>query len=198
MFCPLCKISHLTPLFPSNSALLGLEAHSDSSQLNLILYSTSWVCSWSCWVRCRRCLCFPLASVQVREARIFHAFTNNVSFLFLLGALDNLMCFWWCENNRCIVSGWILGFACVRASEICYARLSELFLAQTGSSSLSENGSNSPPFSFECSLEWDGLAWARTRSALCFQSRLSESFSLERETMLPERELLSLSEIDSC
>jgi len=84
--------------------------------------------------------------------------------LFLLGALDNLMCFWWCENNQCIVSGWAFGFACVRAGEICYARLSELFLAQTGSSRLSENGSNSPLFSFECSPERRPLAWARWAS----------------------------------
>ena len=95
------------------------------------------------------------------------------------------------------------GFACVRAGEICNARLSELFLAQMGSSPLSENYSNSPPLVLSArlreglSLERDGLAWARTRSTLCFQSRQSKNFSLERETMSPERELLSLSEIDS-
>ena len=108
--------------------------------------------------------------------------------LVLLGAFDDLMCFWWCENNLCIVYGWIFGLACVRAGEICYARLSGLFFAQTRSSRLSENGSNSPPLvssarlSEGLSFGQDRLAWARTRSALYFQSRLSKSFSLERET----------------
>jgi len=106
-------------------------------------------------------MCFPLASIQVREARIFHTFINNVSVLVLLGALDDLMCFWWCENNLCTISRWIFGFACVRAGEIYYARLSELFLAQTGSSRLSENGSNSPP--------------------LVSSARLSEGLLLEQE-----------------
>ena len=69
-------------------------------------------------------MCFPLAFVQVREARIFHSFINNVSVLVLLGALDDLMCFLWCENNLCTVFGWIFGFACVKANEICYAHLS--------------------------------------------------------------------------
>ena len=102
-------------------------------------------------------------------------------FLFLLGALDNLMCFWWYENNRCIISGWIFGFACVRAGEICYARLSELFLAQTGSFRLSENGSNPPPFSFECSPERRPLAWARWAS-LSENSKYSLfSISLKRK-----------------
>ncbi|QCD90245.1 hypothetical protein DEO72_LG4g1200 [Vigna unguiculata] len=45
--------------------------------------------------------------------------------------------------------------------EIYYARLSELFLAQTGSSRLSENGSNSPP--------------------LVSSARLSEGLLLEQE-----------------
>jgi len=49
----------------------------------------------------------------------------------------------------------------VRAGEIGYARLSELFLAQTGSSRLSEHGSNSPP--------------------LVLSARLSEGLSLERD-----------------
>jgi len=84
-----------------------------------------------------------------------------VPVLVMLSALDDLMCFWWCENNLCIVYGWIFGFACVRAGGICYARLSELFLAQTGSSRLSERGSNSPP--------------------LVSSARLSEGLSLERE-----------------
>ena len=102
----------------------------------------------------------------------------------------------------CIVYGWIFGLACVRAGEICYARLSELLFAQTRSSRLSENGSNLPPLvssarlSEGLSLEWDGLAWARTRSALCFQSRLSESFLLERETPVAwARDPCRLSEI---
>jgi len=97
----------------------------------------------------------------VREARIFHAFINNMHVLVLLGALDNLMCFLWCENNRCIIFGWIFGFAYVIVGEICYARLSELFLAQTGSSRLSENVSNSPP--------------------LVSSARLREGFFLERD-----------------
>ena len=79
----------------------------------------------------------------------------------LLGALDDLMCFWWCENNLCIVYGWIFGLAYVRAGDICYARLSELFFAYTRSSRLSENGSNSSPFAFECSPKRRPLAWVR-------------------------------------
>jgi len=58
--------------------------------------------------------------------------------LVLLGALDDLICFLWCENNLCIIYGWIFGLPCVRAGEICYARLSELFFAQMRSSHLSE------------------------------------------------------------
>ena len=53
------------------------------------------------------------------------------------------------------------GFACVRAGEILYARLSELFFAQTRSSRLSENGNNLPP--------------------LVLSARLSEGLSLGRE-----------------
>ncbi|QCD94064.1 hypothetical protein DEO72_LG5g2142 [Vigna unguiculata] len=56
----------------------------------------------------------------------------------------------------------VVGFIAV--GEICNARLSELFLAQMGSSPLSENYSNSPPLvlsarlSEDLSLERDGLA----------------------------------------
>jgi len=172
MFCPLCKISHLTPILFSPQTVLCYGSNLIQIQVSLTSFSaprklffrscsffsslflwfllgftivipfsfcatvlSSWVCFWSYWVRCRRCLCFPLASVWVREARIFHAFINNVHVLVLLGALDDSMCFWWCENNLCIVSGWIF---VSRDVEICYACLSELFFAQIGSSRLSE------------------------------------------------------------
>jgi len=110
------------------------------------------------------------------------------------------MCFWWCENNLCIVYGWIFGLACVRAGEICYARLSELFFAQTRSSrlseelSLSENGSNSPPFGFECSPERRPLAWARWVS-LSENSKCSLfSISLKRNLFAWARDPCRLSE----
>ena len=113
--------------------------------------------------------------------------------LVLLGALDDLMCFWWCENNLCIVYGWIFCLACVRAGEICYTRLSELFFAQTRSSRLSENGSNSPPFGFECSPERRPLAWARWAS-LSENSKCSLfSISLKRKLFAWARDPCRLS-----
>jgi len=34
--------------------------------------------------------------------------------LVLLVAVDDLMCFWWCENNLCTIFGWIFfGFPCL-------------------------------------------------------------------------------------
>ena len=106
--------------------------------------------------------------------------------LVLLGALDDLMCFWWCENNLCIVYGWIFGLACVRVGEICYDRLSELFFAQTRSSRLSENGSNSPPFGF--------LTWARWAS-LSENSKCSLfSISLKRKLFAWAKDPCRLSE----